>query len=256
MRMMKRLAVCVLAAAMSLTMLTACGGDTPSAPANPSNPGTSQGSGSGNDNGNNNGGNNNGQKPGKEDENTLPTSWNASKTKAYMVSKGVSDTNIYVNGTLNEMDANLSSVKSTTQVVYAAKGSKLYISLTDNTGLYEFYKNDKDEYFASNNGGAWVQCMTSNDITTAKNNLLVGQAVYKVPSKVLKFAASKEDRYYYENVLTQWSTGAQIAYSYMYTSDNQLAGVGCMMESAQDTFFLTSPVTITSNPSNSIFPNL
>lgn len=43
MRMMKRLAVCVLAAAMSLTMLTACGGDTPSAPETPSNPGTSQG---------------------------------------------------------------------------------------------------------------------------------------------------------------------------------------------------------------------
>lgn len=43
MRMMKRLAVCVLAAAMSLTMLTACGDDTPSAPETPSNPGTSQG---------------------------------------------------------------------------------------------------------------------------------------------------------------------------------------------------------------------
>lgn len=43
MRMMKRLAVCVLAAAMSLAMLTACGGDTPSAPETPSNPGTSQG---------------------------------------------------------------------------------------------------------------------------------------------------------------------------------------------------------------------
>ena len=110
MRMMKRLAVCVLAAAMSLTMLTACGGDTPSAPETPSNPGTSQGSGSGNDNGNNNGGNNNGQKPGKEDENTLPTSWNASKTKAYMVSRGVSDTNIYVNGTLNIIDADTKKI--------------------------------------------------------------------------------------------------------------------------------------------------
>lgn len=43
MRMMKRLAVCVLAAAMSLTMLTACGDGTPSAPETPSNPGTSQG---------------------------------------------------------------------------------------------------------------------------------------------------------------------------------------------------------------------
>lgn len=38
MRLMKRLAVCALAAALSLTMLTACGGDTPAAPSNPSAP--------------------------------------------------------------------------------------------------------------------------------------------------------------------------------------------------------------------------
>lgn len=256
MRMMKRLAVCVLAAAMSLTMLTACGGDTPSAPETPSNPGTSQGSGSGNDNGNNNSGNNNGQKPGKEDENTLPTSWNASKTKAYMLSKGVSDTNIYVNGTLNEMDANLSSVKSTTQVVYAAKGSKLYISLTDNTGLYEFYKNDKDEYFASNNGGAWVRCMTPDDITTAKNNLLVGQVVYKVPRNPSDFKAFNENDYLYESMTSRWSTGVNVGYIYTYTSDNQLAGSFCMMETKQDTVFFTFPMTLSSNPSDGMFPDL
>ena len=255
MRMMKRLAVCVLAAAMSLTMLTACGGDTPSAPETPSNPGTSQGSGSGNDNGNNNGGNNNGQKPGNEDENTLPTSWNASKTKAYMVSRGVSDTNIYVNGTLNIIDADTKQVTDSGKVIYAAKGNKIYVSISDSTGTARAYKSDADEYYVSE-GDSWYKCTTSEQIQAAEIVLLTGQGMYKIPSKVLKFAASKEDRYYYENVLTQWSTGAQIAYSYMYTSDNQLAGVGCMMESAQDTFFLTSPVTITSNPSNSIFPNL
>lgn len=255
MRMMKRLAVCVLAAAMSLTMLTACGGDTPSAPANPSNPGTSQGSGSGNGNGNNNGGNNNDQKPGKEDENTLPTSWNASKTKAYMVSKGVSDTNIYVNGTLNIVDADTEQVTDSGKVIYAAKGNKVYVSMSDSTGTARAYKSDADEYYVSD-GSSWYKCTTSEEIQTAEILLLTGQAMYKIPSNVLKFAASKENVYYYENVLTQWSTGAQIAYSYMYTSDNQLAGVGCMMETKQDTVYLTSPVTITSNPSNSIFPNL
>lgn len=44
MRMMKRVAASILAAAMALSLLTACGGgDAPSAPETPSNPGTSQG---------------------------------------------------------------------------------------------------------------------------------------------------------------------------------------------------------------------
>lgn len=42
--MMKRVAVSILAAAMALSLMTACGGgDAPSAPETPSNPGTSQG---------------------------------------------------------------------------------------------------------------------------------------------------------------------------------------------------------------------
>lgn len=44
MRMMKRVVVSILAAAMALSLMTACGGgDAPSAPETPSNPGTSQG---------------------------------------------------------------------------------------------------------------------------------------------------------------------------------------------------------------------
>lgn len=44
MRMMKRVAASILAAAMALSLMTACGGgDAPSAPETPSNPGTSQG---------------------------------------------------------------------------------------------------------------------------------------------------------------------------------------------------------------------
>lgn len=44
MRMMKRVAVSILAAAMALSLMTACGGgDAPSDPETPSNPGTSQG---------------------------------------------------------------------------------------------------------------------------------------------------------------------------------------------------------------------
>ena len=100
MRMMKRVAASILAAAMALSLMTACGGgDAPSAPETPSNPGTSQGTGNGNSgNSGNNGDNNSNKEPDQEDENKLPTSWNASKTKAYYNTKGISNTNIYVNG--------------------------------------------------------------------------------------------------------------------------------------------------------------
>lgn len=255
MRMMKRLAVCVLAAAMSLTMLTACGGDTPSAPETPSNPGTSQGSGSGNDNGNNNGGNNNGQKPGKEDENTLPTSWNASKTKAYMLSKGVSDTNIYVNGTLNIIDADTKQVTDSAKVIYAAKGNKIYVNISYSTGTARAYKSDADEYYVSE-GNDWYKCTTSDEIETAEGLLIMGQVMYKVPLNPIYFKAYNANGYYYEAAVTSWSMDVKVQYTYAYTSDNQLTGIGCMMETAQDTLYFTSPMTITSNPDNSIFPNL
>lgn len=255
MRMMKRLAVCVLAAAMSLTMLTACGDDTPSAPETPSNPGTSQGSGSGNDNGNNNGGNNNGQKPGNEDENTLPTSWNASKTKAYMVSRGVSDTNIYVNGTLNIIDADTKQVTDSAKVIYAAKGNKIYVNISYSTGTARAYKSDADEYYVSE-GNDWYKCTTSDEIETAEGLLIMGQVMYKVPLNPIYFEAYNANGYYYEAAVTSWSASVKVQYTYAYTPDNQLTGIGCMMETAQDTLYFTSPVTITSNPSNSIFPNL
>ena len=77
MRMMKRVAVSILAAAMALSLLTACGGgDAPSAPETPSNPGTSQGTGNGNsgNNGDNNSNKEPDKEPDKEDENKLPTS--------------------------------------------------------------------------------------------------------------------------------------------------------------------------------------
>ena len=147
MRMMKRVAASILAAAMALSLMTACGGgDAPSAPETPSNPGTSQGTGNGNSgNSGNNGDNNSNKEPDQEDENKLPTSWNASKTKADYNTKGISNTNIYVNGTVTAMDAKQGTTEGTMEVVYAAKGGKLYISMTEDDNLIKVYKNEADE---------------------------------------------------------------------------------------------------------------
>ena len=250
MRMMKRLAVCVLAAAMSLTMLTACGDDTPSAPETPSNPGTSQGTGNGNSG--NNGDNNSNKEPDKEDENKLPTSWNASKTKAYYNTKGISNTNIYVNGTVTMMDAKQGTTKGTMEVVYAAKGGKLYISMTEGDDLIKVYKNEADEYFV-NDGSRWIACTNSKDIQDVKTVLLVGQVLYKVQNNPTGFEAYRENGYYYEGMYSKWSTGADVGYLYGYTSDNQLAGVFCKLG---DTVYVTAPLILTANPSSGLFPDL
>lgn len=251
MRMMKRVAVSILAAAMALSLMTACGGgDAPSAPETPSNPGTSQGTGNGNSG--NNGDNNSNKEPDKEDENKLPTSWNASKTKAYYNTRGISNTNIYVNGTVTATDAKQGTTKGTMEVVYAAKGGKLYISMTEDDNLIKVYKNEADEYFVSD-GSMWIACTNSQDIQGAKTVLMVGQVLYKVQNNPTGFKAYRKNGYYYEKMYSKWSTGADVGYAYGYTSDNQLAGVSCKLD---DTVYVTIPLTLTANPNSGLFPNL
>lgn len=255
MRMMKRVAVSILAAAMALSLLTACGGgDASSAPETPSNPGTSQGTGNGNSG--NNGDNNSNKEPDKEpdqeDENKLPTSWNASKTKAYYNTKGISNTNIYVNGTVTAMDAEQGTTEGTMEIVYAAKGGKLYVSMVVDNDLVKIYKNEADEYFMSD-GNLWAKCTTSQDIQGAKTILMIGQALYKVQNNPTGFKAYRENGYYYEEMYSKWSTGADVGYAYGYTSDNQLAVVACKMD---DMIYITFPLTLTANPNSGLFPNL
>ena len=254
MRMMKRVAVSILAAAMALSLLTACGGGgAPSTPETPNNPGTSQGTGNGNSgNSGNNGDNNSNKEPDKEEENKLPTSWNASKTKAYYNTRGISNTNIYVNGTITAMDAEQGTTKGTMEVVYAAKGGKLYTSMVVDNDLVKIYKNEADEYFMSD-GNLWVKCTTSREIQGAKTILMVGQVLYKVQNNPTGFEAYRENGYYYEKMDSKWSTGADVGYAYGYTSDNQLAVVACKLD---DTIYMTIPLTLTANPNSGLFPNL
>ena len=254
MRMMKRVAVGILAAAMALSLLTACGGSgAPSTPETPNNPGTSQGTGNGNSgNSGNNGDNNSNKEPDKEEENKLPTSWNASKTKAYYNTKGISNTNIYVNGTVTVMDAEQGTTEGTMEIVYAAKGGKLYTSMVVDDDLIKVYKNEADEYFISD-GSMWIACTNPDDIQNAKTFLMVGQLLYKVPNNPTGFKAYRENGYYYEEMYSKWSTGVDVGYIYGYTSDNQLAAVACKLD---NTICMTIPLTLTANPNSGLFPNL
>lgn len=258
MRLFKKAAVCLLAAAMAVSMLTACGDDGPSNPGNGGNGGSTGG------------GNTSTSTPAKPDEGssgntsggseengttTLPTNWNASKTKALFNKKGITDTNIYVSGTLNVVNGKTNQVTKTAQVVYAAKGDKVFLSFSDDGGTERIYKNEKDEYFA-NAGNGWYQCTTSDVIQNAKSEIAILQVLYKVPSNPYKFEAQSENEYYGEAVMTKWRTGADVAYVYLYTSDNQLTAISCAVNSGNNVHYMTCPIVLSANPNNNLFPNL
>lgn len=131
MRLFKKAAVCLLAAAMAVSMLTACGDDGPSNPGNGGNGGSTGGGNTSTSTPAKPDEGNSGNTSGGSEENgttTLPTNWNASKTKALFNKKGITDTNIYVSGTLNVVNGKTNQVTKTAQVVYAAKGDKVFLS--------------------------------------------------------------------------------------------------------------------------------
>lgn len=169
MRLFKKAAVCLLAAAMAVSMLTACGDDGPS---NPGNGGNGDSTGGGNtststpakpDEGNS--GNTSGGSEENGSTTTYPTSWNASKTKAYINKNGISDTNIYVAGTLVLTDSS-GTPKNSAAVEYVVKGSKIYAYMKNGTSSAAAYKNDSGKYFISANGSAWYECSKAIQIRT------------------------------------------------------------------------------------------
>lgn len=259
MRLFKKAAVCLLAAAMAVSMLTACGGDGPSNPGNGGNGGSTGGGNTSTSTPAKPDEGNSGNTSGGSEENgtttTYPTSWNASKTKALFNKKGITDTNIYVSGTLNVVNGKTNQVTNTAQVVYAAKGDKVFLSFSDGEGTERIYKNEKDEYFA-NTGNGWYQCTTSDVIQNAKSEIAILQVLYKVPSNPYKFEAQSENGYYGEAVMTKWRTGADVAYVYLYTSDNQLTAISCAVNSGNNVHYMTCPIVLSANPNNNLFPNL
>ena len=170
MRLFKKAAVCLLAAAMAVSMLTACGDDGPSNPGNGGNGGSTGGGNTSTSTPAKPDEGNSGNTSGGSEENgttTLPTNWNASKTKNYYNKYGISDTNIYVSGTLVQMDKNGTQV-DTEKIEYAVKGSKTFTSMTTivsasgQNSTTKVYKNNNEYYVYTND--QWHKCENEKQI--------------------------------------------------------------------------------------------
>lgn len=263
MRLFKKAAVCLLAAAMAVSMLTACGDDGPSNPGNGGNGGSTGGGNTSTstpakpDEGNS--GNNN-NTDNKDNENSLPKTWADSKTKVFYEKCGATDTNIYVSGTL--LAAQISS-KQTQQydILYAVQGKKAYLKLTgtnpstNKKETVEFYKDTDDNYFTKPND-AWIEITNEDQKNTLTAQLQVLQNIYKVPTaaNVVRCVGMKSDTNatnYIESLTVKLSTG-NAGYGYEYSSDGKLLDVAAM-----DGKFLyaTTPITITACPNSFAFPN-
>ena len=219
MRLFKKAAVCLLAAAMAVSMLTACGDDGPSNPGNGGNGGSTGGGNTSTstpakpDEGNS--GNTSGGSEENSSTTTYPTSWNASKTKTLFNKKGIADTNIYVDGTWSIVDAQTLKVKSSVEMVYAAKGRKLYMKMVNNSETVRLYKNDAGDFFVQS-GNTWYECTNSTDIQNAKLILAIQQIQYRVPTNVYDFKAYIQNGYYYERFASNWN-GQKVVYTYGYS---------------------------------------
>lgn len=138
MKLLKRMAVCLLAAAMALSMLTACddGGDAPAASSNP--PASSGSTDTGTKD----------PDPPASTEPTkpaLPTTWAETRTSAYFTRLGVSAENVYeeYEGVVEGYPA---SIKC------AAKDGKLYWEGTDISSTDDSYKHIANYMDAAGNG--------------------------------------------------------------------------------------------------------
>lgn len=136
MKLLKRMAVCLLAAAMALSVLTACddGGDAPAASSNP--PASSGSTGTKDPD------------PPASTEPTkpaLPTTWAETRTNAYFTRLGVSAENVYeeYEGVVEGYPA---SIKC------AAKDGKLYWEGTDISSTDDSYKHIANYMDAAGNG--------------------------------------------------------------------------------------------------------
>lgn len=251
MRLFKKAAVCLLAAAMAVSMLTACGDDGPSNPGNGGNGGSTGG------------GNTSTSTPAKpddedssttpekpetpkEDEKTVPTSWNDSITKEYYISNKITDANIYVYGSVTVHKGNSSGPNYT--VKYVAKGSKTFLSLDDGKKATQYYKDTSGEYY-ENSGTGWTKAVDES-VETALNTY---QMVYKVPTtaNVKNYQGIKSGRFIIE-MLTVLRNSSSSTYGYQYNQDNEMK---IMTSFVGSNMYTTSVINVTACPNSFAFPN-
>lgn len=255
MRLFKKAAVCLLAAAMAVSMLTACGDDGPSNPGNGGNGGSTGGGNTSTSTPAKPDEGNSGNTSGGSEENgsttTYPTSWNASKTKAYINKNGISDTNIYVAGTLVRTDSS-GTPQSSAAVEYVVRGNKIYAYMKDGTSSAAVYKNDSGKYFISANGSPWYECKERDQVAVAQKLINNLKNVYRIPSSPNKFEAFRQSGYYMERMAVTLNNQLWV-YAYSFYDNGTLGAIAS--GTSANSIFVTSPVTLTACPNSFAFPN-
>lgn len=163
MKLLQKAAISLLAAAIAMSMLTACSSSgTPSAPSTPSNPGTSQGGteNPGEDN-NTPGGDSGDPDENPDDTPSVAPGWSTSLAKAYLNRVGVTTEDYHL---YNEHSAasviyysNGESVDGDDDysVDLAVEGSKRLVSLTYALDTLTGFYTDGQNYYATEDIGDW-----------------------------------------------------------------------------------------------------
>lgn len=186
MKLLKRMAVCLLAAAMALSMLTACddGGDAPAASSNP--PASSGSTDTGTKD----------PDPPASTEPTkpaLPTTWAETRTNAYFTRLGVSAENVYEEYE-GYVEGNLESVKC------AAKDGKLYWEGTDISSTDNGYKHIANYMDAAGNGYNVIydtRNIQKYDAGTERLNYMI-RAYILIPEAESVATVSATEQYQYD----------------------------------------------------------
>ena len=186
MKLLKRMAVCLLAAAMALSMLTACddGGDAPAASSNP--PASSGSTDTGTKD----------PDPPASTEPTkpaLPTTWAETRTNAYFTRLGVSAENVYeeYEGVVEGYPA---SIKC------AAKDGKLYWEGTDISSTDDSYKHIANYMDAAGNGYHVIydtRNIQKYDAGTERLNYMI-RAYILIPEAESVATVSATEQYQYD----------------------------------------------------------
>ena len=240
---------------MAVSMLTACGDDGPSNPGNGGNGGSTGGGNTSTSTPAKPDEGNSGNTSGGSEENgsttTYPTSWNASKIKAYINKNGISDTNIYVAGTLVRTDSS-GTPQSSAAVEYVVRGNKIYAYMKDGTSSAAVYKNDSGKYFISANGSPWYECKESNQVAIAQKLINNLKNMYRIPSSPNQFEAFRQSGYYMERMAVTLNNQLWV-YAYSFYDNGTLGAIAS--GTSANSIFVTSPVTLTACPNSFAFPN-
>lgn len=245
MRLMKRLAICILAAAMAMSMLTACGDDAPSAPAD-STPSASQEEEKKDDppkeeeKDNENKDDGNTEEP--DDSNIMEngsTTWALSKTRKYF--EKVTSTNYYANGYILQKDGieigtPNEIAKDAQGVTVAFLGNKKegVLNARDNTVLMEYYQNEAGKlykYYDNN----WIQVLAEDEQEQAKNYLTIAEAVFSVPelsstTEIKKYKAEFNGKMFDYELVPFAVNGVVTVHTYVYDSMGNMVHFSTLMK--------------------------